>query len=113
MLAGILGVKRALAVADAGDKGAAGLLAKDIAVRPAGSLEGVFDGPCKPHGNRAEEAVPRLLDLLHGEGALVLCLRRNVALAGRHPGALRGRLVGPAWPVRAVGGRRRRRAAIG
>ena len=55
--AGILGVEHALAVAQAGDEGAAGILAQDVAVRAALLLEGVLDHVRQALGDGAEEAV--------------------------------------------------------
>src|SRR5262245_66224718 len=79
MVARILGVERALAIADARDEGAASLLAENVAVGTAGTLEGVFDDLGKFHRHAAEEAVARALDFVSGECA---ALSRGAARGG-------------------------------
>src|SRR5215471_2930191 len=76
--AGILGIEHALAVAQAGKKGPAGFLAEDVAIRPAGALEGVFDDLGKVVRDAAKEAVPHAFDLVHGKGAVALGWRCHV-----------------------------------
>ena len=56
-IAGILGVEHALAVAQPGDEGAAGLLAEDVAVRQAPVADRLLDDLRQPARHRAEEVV--------------------------------------------------------
>src|SRR3990172_7713106 len=80
-VAGVAGIERALAIADAGDERAPCVLAKDIAIGAAGALEGIFDGAGKTDRDPAEESVSGLEDLVPGEGALVLRLRWHITVA--------------------------------
>src|SRR5262249_33044320 len=81
MIASVPGVERPFAVAHAGNDGAPGLLAQNVAVRAAGPLEGIFDCLGEAHGNAAEEAVACVLNLLDAEGAASICLLRGIGLA--------------------------------
>src|SRR6185436_5446051 len=65
----ILCVQDALAVAQAGDEGAAGVLAQNVAVRAALLLESVLHDAGEALGDRAEEAVAGVDDLVGGVGA--------------------------------------------
>src|SRR5262249_43545986 len=56
-IAGVLGVERALAIAQSADEGAACLLAEDVAVGLAPLAHRPLDDGCKAAGDAAEEAV--------------------------------------------------------
>ncbi len=94
LVARVLGVEGPFAIAQPGNEGAARLLAQDIAVRLAGALEGEFDGLGETHGYATEETMAGLLDLVHGEAAMVLGLGRYIGPLARIA-SLRRWLIGP------------------
>src|SRR4249919_1364628 len=74
-IARILCVEHALAVAQARDKGAAGLLAKDVTVRQSPCADRPFDDLCQPPLHGAEEIVAGVDDLARVEPTLARCKR--------------------------------------
>ena len=57
LLGAVLQIKRALAIAQSADKGCGRLLTDDVAARPAGLLEDIFNGLGHALGGVAEEGV--------------------------------------------------------
>ncbi len=88
VLPGILRIKHALAIAQAGDERPAGVLPENVAVGPALVLERVFDDVRQPLADRAEEVVARIEDLAARERLFVgiifpVARRRRGLLVGR------------------------------
>src|SRR5437762_3119703 len=116
--AGVLGVERALAVAQAGYEGAARILAQDVAVGSALFLERVLHHAGKPLADRAEEAVTGLEDLARGVAAVgdVVVARPWRPISGVGTGraiAAIGRVVVGLSRRRAIGFARAWRRRIG
>src|SRR6202034_100571 len=85
-VAGILGIEGDIAVTQPADEGAAGVFAKDIAVRLAPLIAGVLDQLRKAAGDSAEKVVPGVDDLAGGEligGRRWLRRRRSHRPGGR------------------------------
>src|SRR5262249_16104478 len=66
-IAGVLGVERAVAIAQAADKGAAGFLAENIAVRQPPLADRLLDDHSEAAGNAAEKSMPGIYQFVRGE----------------------------------------------
>src|SRR5262249_20244419 len=66
-IAGVLGVERAVAIAQAADKGAAGFLAENIAVRQPPLADRLLDDHSEAAGNAAEKSMPGIDQFVRGE----------------------------------------------
>src|SRR5215813_3837327 len=66
-IAGVLGVERAVPIAQAADKGAAGFLAENIAVRQPPLADRLLDDHSEAAGNAAEKSMPGIDQFVRGE----------------------------------------------
>ena len=93
-VAGILGVERAFAVPQSGDKGATAFLAENVAVRQAPLADGAFDHRGEAAGDVAEKPVSGVDQFVRAEGGWAgFALWRRQWLGRR---LLRGNGHGPA-----------------
>src|SRR5262249_59307705 len=64
---GVLGVERAVAITQAADKGSAGFLAENIAVRQSPLADRLLDDHSEAAGNAAEKSMPGIDQFVRGE----------------------------------------------